>query len=69
MSYGPVSRYGNRAEEVLNRHITTPEPTDAKPGTEAKIVVLERRAELKQHLFHPKDFEHGPHTDECFLAQ
>lgn len=55
MRYGPVSRYGNRLAEVLSRHITMPEPTDAIPGTEEKVQVLERRARLKQHLFHPED--------------
>lgn len=36
---------------------TLGEPTQARPGTEEKIQVLERRAELKQALFQPGDYD------------
>lgn len=42
----------------LNRARSMGEPTDARPGTEAKIVVLERRAEAGEVLFHPMDARH-----------
>jgi hypothetical protein len=32
-----------------------PEPTDAPPGSEAKVKVLARRARLRQELWHPED--------------
>jgi hypothetical protein len=32
-----------------------PEPTGARPGTEAKMAVLEGRARRREHLFHPLD--------------
>lgn len=31
------------------------EPTDAPPGSKAKILAMQRRAELGQSLFHPRD--------------
>ncbi len=34
-------------------------PTDARPGTEEKIKVLEARAEAKTSLWHPNDAVHG----------
>lgn len=37
------------------------EPTCERPGSEAKIVVLEKRAELRQVLFHPLDWD--PRTE------
>jgi hypothetical protein len=32
-----------------------PSPTDALPGTEAKILALRRRAQAGQELFHDQD--------------
>jgi hypothetical protein len=32
-----------------------PPPTDAAPGSEAKVLVLMRRARLRQALWHPED--------------
>lgn len=34
---------------------TTPEPTDAAPGSEAKILVLQQRLKQGQDLWHPLD--------------
>lgn len=31
------------------------EPTEARPGSEEKLAVLEERARLKQELWHPHD--------------
>lgn len=34
-------------------------PTDATPGSECKVMVLEQRAMMRQPLFHPFDAKHG----------
>lgn len=31
------------------------QPTKARPGTDEKIMILRRRAENRQELFHPED--------------
>ena len=38
-----------------NKRMPTASPTDALPGSEAKLRVLARRAECGEHLFHPDD--------------
>ena len=48
-----TSKMGRRG--VGYRGNILPEPTDAPPGTEAKVRVLEERARLGQALWHPLD--------------
>lgn len=54
--YGPIHNsplYYIREDFV--RLPPLPEPTDAPPGSESKVAVLEQRASKKLALFHPHD--------------
>lgn len=42
-------------EQDFNGTGAVPTPTDARPGTEAKMAVLSARVEARQQLHHPKD--------------
>jgi hypothetical protein len=42
-----------------------PEPTNARPGTNEKIIVMKQRAERNQPLFHKND---GPRFVERVLS-
>lgn len=47
---------GNRGPGLIEwQRRTLPQPTDAKPGTEAKVQVLVRRARREELLWHPTD--------------
>lgn len=43
-------------EEIDERKLTGPSPTDAEPGSPDKIEVLRMRVEKREHLWHPDDF-------------
>ena len=54
--YPSASKFGRRgAGAAVRRAKPALDPTDARPGTAEKIVVLMRRAELGQELWHPGD--------------
>lgn len=58
--YPPVSRFGRKADTNWESDTRLPapppdQPTDAQPGSAAKILVLIARAEARQQLFHPLD--------------
>lgn len=54
--YGPRSTDGRRGVGNGYGGYRLPDaPTDARPGTEAKVAVLERRAEVGVALWHPGD--------------
>ena len=50
------SPYARRGLANGNRNAPLPEsPTDALPGSEAKIAILAERARRREALFHPQD--------------
>jgi len=54
--YPSTSKFARRG--VANGFIAAPLPqfpTSALPGSEAKMLILEQRAALRQELFHPDD--------------
>ena len=53
--YPPTSPWGNRGVDWYGRFKLASQPTDAAPGSEAKILVMMRRYERREALFHPKD--------------
>ena len=54
-TYPTQSRYGRRSDVGAPGIRRVPEPTDALPGSEAKILVLIGRAERGESLWHPRD--------------
>jgi hypothetical protein len=50
-----TSKFARRGVRDFNGRTRTPEPTDALPGTSAKVAVLEERARLGLALWHPLD--------------
>jgi hypothetical protein len=48
-------KFSHRGVGIGNGKAPLPEPTDARPGTEAKVRVLEERARRREQLFHPQD--------------
>jgi hypothetical protein len=50
-----VSKFARRGNGCGHGGYRLPEPTDALPGTEAKVRVLEERARRREQLFHPQD--------------
>jgi hypothetical protein len=63
--YGAISKFGNKVHliEAAGQRPNGP-PTDALPGTEAKLVVLCERARRRQNLFHPLDAKLPEATDQ-----
>ena len=54
--YPSTSKFARRGEGNLTGNRPMPTcPTDALPGTPAKIAVLTERVRLKQSLWHPDD--------------
>lgn len=54
--YPSISKFARRGLGNFNLQAPLPDlPTDAAPGSEAKILILMERARLKQALFHPDD--------------
>jgi hypothetical protein len=54
--YPSTSKFARRGPGNFNGQAPLPDlPTDAAPGSEAKILILMERAILKQALFHPAD--------------
>src|SRR5205823_4268683 len=54
--YPSTSKFGRRGDGNFYRNVPLPTfPTPARPGTPAKIAVLEERVRLKQSLWHPGD--------------
>jgi hypothetical protein len=53
----PKQPTGFASEGDFNGAAPLPEPTEALPGTEAKLAVLCARAERKEALRHPDDGE------------
>lgn len=49
------SRGSCRGEPDFYGASHVPEPTVALPGSEEKVLVMIRRCELRQSLFHPRD--------------
>lgn len=49
------SKSSRRGPGNLNRKRTLPTPTDALPGTAAKVAVLIARVAARQQLWHPDD--------------
>src|SRR5262245_3324916 len=54
--YPSTSKFARRGLGNFNGLAPLPDcPTDAAPGSEAKILILIERASLKRALFHPDD--------------
>lgn len=56
--YGCIAKAGIKAAVGIGRkrgRIKIPKPTDALPGSEEKIQILEQRAANGETLFHPND--------------
>ncbi len=54
--YPSTSKFARRGLGNFNLQAPLADaPTDAAPGSEAKILILMERAGLKQSLFHPED--------------
>src|SRR5258708_2099717 len=54
--YPSTSKFGRGGVDNYNGRSPLPTfPTNASPGSPAKLVVLEERARLKQSLWHPDD--------------
>ena len=54
--YPSTSKFARRGVCDFNgRCVLPPAPTDALPGTEDKVRVLEERARMRQSLWHPED--------------
>ena len=53
--YPSTSKFARRGVADFNGRAKMPEPTDALPGTQEKVRVLEERARLGQQLWHPLD--------------
>jgi hypothetical protein len=54
--YPATNKYARRGAGVGVRRVKPAlEPTDARPGSPEKILVLARRLELGQELWHPGD--------------
>jgi hypothetical protein len=53
--YPSTSKFARRGISDFNGRAATPEPTNAAPGSAAKVEVLEQRARLGQALWHPLD--------------
>ena len=59
--YPSTSKFARRGIGNFNGRAEPPaEPTDALPGTPEKVAVLERRARLRQSLWHPDDAPNRP---------
>jgi len=66
-----TSKYARRGVGNLTGKAPLPSaPTTATPGTPEKLAVIERRALLKQQLFHPADarFAGDPQPHEFLSA-
>ncbi len=50
-----VSKYAFQGPAQTGEGLGSPDPTRARPGTEAKVVELERRVVSRQELWHPRD--------------
>jgi hypothetical protein len=50
-----VSKYARKGRNDFCGRGTRPTPTDALPGTDGKLRVLQRRAQAGQELFHDQD--------------
>jgi len=50
-----TSKFARRGISDFNGRARLPEPTNALPGTEEKVRVLEQRAQLGQALWHALD--------------
>lgn len=57
--YQPKTNHGKRFDETKKQAGPPDSPTDATPGSEAKILVLIDRVALRQDLHHPKDARKG----------
>lgn len=51
----PRAKFGNHVHDTRGRDRGLAEPTDAMPGSPAKLAVLEQRATAGQRLWHPLD--------------
>lgn len=58
--YPSTSKYARRSYQNFSGPAAPCEPTDALPGTEAKLRVLESRAANGQELFHDRDAKSDP---------
>jgi hypothetical protein len=68
--YPSISKFGRRGlRDFCGRGAAPSEPTDARPGSEAKVLVLIERARRRQALWHPDDvtLAGSPHR-VCALA-
>lgn len=53
--YAPVSKYGRQSVDRGGARPLPAHPTDARPGSEEKIRVMEARAARGEQLHHPQD--------------
>lgn len=54
--YPSTSKFARRGIGNSNCEVPLPaQPTEARPGTPEKVAVLERRAWMRQSLWHPGD--------------
>jgi hypothetical protein len=54
-----ASKYARKGRNDFCGRGTRPTPTDAEPGSERKLSVLEARAQAGQELFHDQDRGRG----------
>jgi hypothetical protein len=67
--YPPAGKYPRRGVGNFTGPPLPAAPTAAAPGTPEKLAALERRAELRQAMFHPADARYaGDPRPLAFLA-
>jgi hypothetical protein len=59
-AFAPAGVHGHRSDVYADAVGGEPEPTDAEPGSEEKLLVLEERCRKKQWLHHPLDRKLSP---------
>jgi hypothetical protein len=62
--YPSTSKYGRRGHGPAGYRLPPlPDPTDAQPGSPAKVAILEARCAAGEQLFHPEDAEVGDYRE------
>ena len=67
--YPSTSKYGHRGPGLDVSGMVLPDPTDALPGTPAKVRVLEERAAHGQCLWHPLDTQLDDEGRPCHAGR
>jgi hypothetical protein len=67
--FAPVNSKGVHVEDFYGPADEDDESTDAQPGSEEKILILQRRASGNKSLFHPRDYNIKPKPGETRLRK